>query len=120
MEDISPEHVQDFRWDEKAAHRHPETICERSKSKGDDEVREDGGDKNDKRFSGDKVKEQPHNPGEEGLGCGLEIGEPVRDAGEEDGDEEEEGEADEEVREHEGSCAVEAVGTLFDECGTVF
>jgi hypothetical protein len=86
MEDISPEDIQQLRADHESVHRHPQSISEGRESKTDDEVGEDGRYEDDERFSGDKIKEEPHDPHEEGLGCWLEISEPVGDYGEDNVD----------------------------------
>jgi len=77
MEDISPENIQQLRADHKAVHRHPQSVSEGCKGKRDDEIGEDRRDQDDKRFGGDEVEKEPHNPGEECLGCWLEVPKPV-------------------------------------------
>jgi hypothetical protein len=87
MEDIFPENVEDGWRNEEAADRHPETVRESSEGEGDDEVGEDGGHEDDQRLGGYQIEEKPHYPGEEGFGCGLEVGEPIGDGGEDYRDE---------------------------------
>lgn len=86
VENIFPERVKDLGGDEEPADTHPEAVGEGDESQGDDEVGEDGGHEDDEGFGGDEVQEEPHYPGEEGGGGRIEVGEPVGDNGEEEGD----------------------------------
>lgn len=86
MEDVFPENVQQRDLNQKAAHGHPETVGEGDECQCDDEVWEDGGGEDDEGFGGEEVEEEPHYPCEEGGGGRAEVGEPVGDYGETDGD----------------------------------
>ncbi len=77
MENVAPEGVQDGGRDQEATDAHPKAVCKGGESEGDDEVGEDGREKNDKRFSGQEVEEEPHHPREEGRGSWAEVGEPI-------------------------------------------
>ncbi len=79
MEDVFPERVERGRRDHEAVYTHPEPVCESREGEGDDEVGEDGRDEYDEGFGGDEVEEEPHDPDNEGVGCGLKVGEPIRD-----------------------------------------
>ncbi len=85
MEYIFPKNIQNIRRYQKATNRHPKSVCESSKGKRDNEIGKDGRHEYDKGFGCDEVQEEPHYPGEEGEGCGAEVGEPVGDAREDYG-----------------------------------
>lgn len=114
MKDVLVKGVENGRRDHEAADGHPEAVCEGHEGQGDDEAGHEGGHEDDERLGGQQVEEEPHDPGEEGLGRGLEVGQPVRDDGEEDGDEEQVGDADEEVCDDELAGAVEPVAQVLD------
>ncbi len=120
VEDVFPEHIQSAHGDEEAVYAHPETVGESGDCEGDYEDRENGTDEDDERFGGDEVEEEPEDPDPEGVRCVVEVGEPVFNDGEEDGNEEEVGETDEEVCDCEGQGAAESVGAFFGEGGAVF
>ena len=87
MEDVAPKDVQLVGLDEEASDAHPEAIGESRDSQRNNEYWERGGDQDDKRFSGEKIEEQPHDPREEYLAVWLEVGEPVGNDREENSDE---------------------------------
>lgn len=118
--DVFPKDVEDLVRDEEPADGHPQAVCEGGDGEGDDKVGEEYGDEDDEGFGGEEVKEEPHYPVKECGSCGLEVGEPVGNDREEDGDEEEIRQADEEVCEEEGGGAVETVGAFFGEGEVVF
>lgn len=66
--------------------RHPQTISKGDEGQRDHEAREQRRHEDDEALGGDEVEEEPHDPDEEGLGCGLEVAEPVADDRVEDGD----------------------------------
>lgn len=86
MKNVFPKGVENLGGHEEPADAHPETVGEGDEGEGDDEVGEDGGHEDDEGFGGYEVEEEPHYPGEEGGGGGVEVGEPVGDYGEEEGD----------------------------------
>lgn len=73
MKYISPKHIENMWGYQESPHAHPEPVCKSSKGKGYDEGWEKRGYENDERFCGEKIKEEPHYPCEEGGGCGPEI-----------------------------------------------
>lgn len=87
MEDIFPKHIQHLRADQEATDAHPQPVRERGQGEGDDKVREERGHEHDEGFAGQEVQEEPHDPGEEAAGGWAEVVEPVRDDGENKGDE---------------------------------
>lgn len=81
MENVLPEHVEDGWRNEEASNTHPETVCKRRESQSNDEVGEEGGHQDDKRFGGEKVKEEPHDECEECVCSTSEVNKPVCDNG---------------------------------------
>lgn len=74
VEDVAPEGVQRLGWHEEASSAHPQAVGEGGGGQGDDEDGHDGADQHDERLGGQQVEEQPHDPSEEGIGCGAEVG----------------------------------------------
>lgn len=94
---VPPKDIQNGRIDKEATDAHPQAVRKGGESQGDDEDGENRRHEHDEGFGRDEVEEQPHEEGEEGRGVWAEVTEPVGDDGEEGGDEEEPGQADEEI-----------------------
>lgn len=114
MEHVFVENVEDGRLHHEPVDAHPQAVGEGHQGKGDDEGGEERGHEHHQAFGGQQVAEEPEDPGEEGLGGGLEVDEPVGDDGEEQGEEEEVGDADQEIGDDQRGRAVKPVATFFD------
>lgn len=120
VEDVSPEVVENSHGNQETVNAHPETVGKGGDSKSDNEDVENGRDENNQGLGSDEVQEKPSNPLEEAGSARTEVGQPIFDDREDNGDQEEERQADEEVGDHEGKRADETVGTLLLESVKVF